>query len=294
MKLEKILNFGKKMFLSTCLFESLCLTSCTMPQTKLSQNWYQQIKTENKTKASKTEKEEKKEEKRESLFSLGLKPRFEFWSAERTETEIATDENIGSFDSETVEKDRGSGILIGPEIEYLYKNLFTRAFYFQGQTKFSNGEGDRKHIGVDVGYGGFDQKLVGFLGYRGFIADLSDLKNNELEDHSVHDGVLGVLFRTTPYESGFNASFEMDFGLSGLLTVSDDEQFAKAPLTFESQLGLGYRFKNIPLSVGVGYGVWVSGTKVGEREVGGELIDKVIERMDSWGHGGILNITYSF
>lgn len=149
-------------------------------------------------------------------------------------------------------------------------------------------------MGFDVGYKFF------FIGFRQMDASFK-FTDADITDHSISDAVLGILFRTEPGKSGFIANFEMVFGVRGMLDLwGSTSKPPEEPLIVESEIGVGYKFKTIPLALNMGYGVWIYEKPIREYETPFLISGRRVEgygATEFWvdgSHGPTIKIVYDF
>ena len=237
---------------------------------------------------------------KEGELAAGVKSRIGWWETSKEQYDHMAGGH-GYFDPTTIEsRESDLGFLVGPELKYTYRSLFARGSYLWGGYGLSNGgDADLECLGIDVGY--YSRESVRglhagvFLGYRRLDASFAGLTDSQIADHSISDAVLGFMLGGEPQTPGFQWGIELVTGIQGLVNVSDEEEYVENPAILEGEVTIGYRFKDIPLTVNVGYGVWSYADKAREYPYSPSIIiDKIVERWEDWGHGVILNLTYSF
>jgi len=232
------------------------------------------------------------QEKKDEL-SIGVKSRFGWWETSRKQYDHMAGGG-GYFNPDTIESERSDlGLSVGPELKYNYGGLFARGSYLWGSNGLSDGGNvDIRSFGADIGVAA---GAGVFVGYRRLDVSFKGGAGAQIADHSISDAVLGLMLQADPRTPGFKWGIEMAFGIQGLISVWDDDAFEKKPAIWEAELTFGYRFKSIPLTANVGYGIWWYEKKAREYPYSPSIIiDKVVERWQDWAHGVILNVTYSF
>lgn len=235
-------------------------------------------------------------ESKERYLSLGIKSRLYFWDSQKMEQ--TTFEGTSLYDPDTIAGVRSDiGTSVGPEFEYYKEGFFIRGFYLSGKYNFDKGKADRNDMGIDVGYS------VLFVGFRQMDGSFK-FTDVDITDHSISDLVLGILLRKEPGKSGFIANFEMIFGVRGILnqlghwggTVEPSE----GPLIVEAEIGVGYKFKTIPLALNISYGAWIYEKPIREYEtpflISGRRVEGygVTEFWVDGSHGPTIKIVYNF
>lgn len=230
------------------------------------------------------------EEKNRHLF-LGIKSRHYFWDSLKEKQ--TTFEGTSLYDPDTIAEVRSDiGTSLGPEFEYYKEGFFLRGFYLFGKYNFDKGKADRNDMGVDVGYKFF------FLGFRQMDASFKFM-DADITDHSISDLVFGILLRSRPDKSGFIANFEMVGGVRGVFGSWSSKPL-KEPLIVESEIGVGYKFKTIPLAFNIGYGAWIYEKPIREYETTFVISGRRVEgygATEFWtdgSHGPTFKIAYDF
>jgi len=125
--------------------------------------------------------------------------------------------------------------------------------------------------------------------------DFSNLQSENIADHGISDMVWGLFVRKPPDKPGFNANLEVVFGFKATLNVYSNDKFKEETTIGEAEFTIGYRLKTLPLNLSVGYGIWEYDKPVrGYPYTPSLIIDKILERLENWGHEAILKAAYSF
>ncbi len=227
-------------------------------------------------------------------LTIGVKSRVDWWETSKEKYDHQAFGGGGFFDPTTIEsKDADIGLLIGPELKYTYHNFFARGFSLWGSSGLSGGgDIDREYLGVDFGYA---KGIGAFIGYRQFDASFAGLTGSEIADHSVSDAVLGLILQADQQKPGFKWGIEMVAGIQALFNSFDDDEYYRNPTILEAEVTFGYKFKDMPLTINVGYGIWSYGEVARTYPYSPSIvIDEIVERWEDWGHGITLSVTYSF
>lgn len=233
---------------------------------------------------------------------FGIKSRLYYWNISIME-QITLKTNavcITSDPSTIAEVKSDMGHSLGPEIEYYNKGFFLRVFYLFGEYDFfKKGKANRKDIGVDIGYKKLFKELtvIADIGYR--YMDVSvKFNDTNLKDHYISDVVLGTILRLRSNKPGFTANFEVLLGVRGIIdqlsNIGSTDERLKETLIGNMEFDVGYRFKIIPLTINIGYGVWGYYKPIKEYTEPA-LIDKLVtEYWSNDSHGPTIKIVFSF
>ncbi len=235
-------------------------------------------------------------------FTVGLKSTFETWTVSKKKYPHMRGDTY--WDPNTIaETESDFGFLYGSEISYRFQNFFIRGSYLSGLNDFPDvGEGARSKASLDMVFGG--RSGVFIVGYRSLDASFnwgcaavssSGSPCAEITGHDISDIVGGISLRTSPDKSWFHGGLEMILGLKALINAFSEDKFKEDTVIAEGEFNLGYRFTRPPVAISVGYGIWGYGKPIREYTPSNNLLfDKILERFEDFGHGGVFKIAYNF
>lgn len=118
---------------------------------------------------------------------------------------------------------------------------------------------------------------------------------SQIANHTISDVVLGIILQSDQQTPGFTWGIETVASIQALFSAWDEDEYYKNPTILEAEATIGYKFKDIPITANIGYGVWFYG-KVARKYpyTPSIIIDGIVERWEDWGHGITLNLIYSF
>jgi hypothetical protein len=228
-----------------------------------------------------------------SSLSISLKSHFDKWTVSLNKvTESIYDLWGLSQKKHTIEeKESDIGLLIGPEVVFSYRKIFTRGFYLQGRHNFSGSEkSDRKYFGIEIGVGKKDKGC--FIGWRKMDFSFPNWQSKNITDHNIATPVWG--FKLNSDKPGLFAGF----GIATNLFLFQIGNTLDDVFIFDGELNVGYRFKEAPLILSAGYRYWWFGKAINTYYIYeppfyvGEKTATV--QFEDVGYGPIFEVRYSF